>query len=128
MHFIRDHERGIEAKSEMADDLIRVCLALILLQELARSGKCDLRNVFLDFFLGHTDTVVDEFQCLIIRIDDYMNLILRAHFRSELADALKFSEFCYGIAGICYLLAHKDIMIRVKPFLNDRQHVFAVNG
>ena len=112
----------------MTNDLVRICLAFIFFKELARSRKSDLSNIFLDFFLGHTDAVVDEFECLIIRIDDDMHLILRAHFRPEFADALKFFEFCYGIARICNLLTDKDVMVRIEPFLNDRQHVFAVDG
>ena len=53
MHFIRHHEGGVEAQSEMADDLIRVALILIFLYEVGCAGESNLVDVLLHLVRGH---------------------------------------------------------------------------
>ena len=112
----------------MADDLIFIRLALILLKEFGSSGESDLRDVFHDFIRRHADTVINELQCLFIRVDDNADLIFVSFFGLVFANAFQLSQFRNGIAAVCNLLADKDVMIGIKPFLDNRQHIFAVNG
>ena len=76
VHLVCYHKCGVKAKTEVTDDLILVCLILILLNEIGRTGKCDLIDVFFHFIRGHTNTIIDELQGLPFRIDNDLNLTL----------------------------------------------------
>ena len=54
------HECGIESQSKMTDDLILICLVLIFLQEIRRTGKCNLIDILLNLSLRHTDTGIGK--------------------------------------------------------------------
>ena len=60
------HESGIETEAEMADDASD--LVLVLLEEFTGGGECDLVDVPVHLLRCHADTVIDDFQCLIILI------------------------------------------------------------
>ena len=70
MYFIRYHKCGIEAQTEMTDNLVVVCLIFIFCNKICRAGKCDLVDVFLHLIRSHTDTVIDKPDGLCIRIND----------------------------------------------------------
>ncbi len=53
MHRIGNHERRIESKSEMTDDLVVVRLILIFFNEISRTRKCDLIDIFFDLVRSH---------------------------------------------------------------------------
>ena len=50
----------------MSDDLLIASLVLVLVDEVRRTGKCDLVDIFLDLFLCHTDTVISEGYGLVV--------------------------------------------------------------
>ena len=50
------------------DDLILACLVLVLRKEIGSAGKCDLVDVLLDLIRGHTDTVVDDRERLLLGV------------------------------------------------------------
>lgn len=58
----------------MADNLILIGLVLILLQEILCSRKCDLVDVLIHFFHGHTEAVIGEGDRLIVGIHRHGNL------------------------------------------------------
>ena len=60
------HESGIETEAEMADDASD--LVLVLLEEFTGGGECDLVDVPVHLLRCHADTVIDDFQCLIVLI------------------------------------------------------------
>ena len=60
----------------MTDDLILVRLILILLNEIGRTGKCNLIDVFFHFISGHTYTIINKLQGLLFRINNNLNLTL----------------------------------------------------
>ena len=128
MNFVRDHECRIEAQTEVSDDLGRVLLILVLLEELLRSGERDLRNILDHFVLGHADAVVDKLQGLLIRVDDDMHFIFVPVFRTVLADAFELFQFRDRVAGIRDLLSYENIVIGIQPLLDNRQHILTVNG
>ena len=61
MNLICYHECGVEAKSEVTDDLIVVCFVFVFFNEICCAGKCDLVDVFLNLVCGHTKTIIDKF-------------------------------------------------------------------
>ena len=111
MNLVGNHERGIKTEAEMSDYLILIGLALIFLQEFTGTRESNLCDVLLHLVICHTDTVVDELQCLVVRIDFNMYLILVLAFRSEFSDAFKLFQFCDGITCICHLLTYKYIVV-----------------
>ena len=62
MNIVGYHECGIEAQSEMADDLIVIGLVLVFLQKIGSAGESDLVDVFFYLILCHAETVINEFQ------------------------------------------------------------------
>ena len=68
VYLISYHKCRIKAKSEMANDLVIICLVLIFTDEVCRSGKSDLVDIFLHLICSHTDTIIGEGQCLCFRI------------------------------------------------------------
>ena len=60
----------------MADDLIVICLILVLLDKVCRPGKSDLVDVLLDFLRRHTKSGIDEFERLFLRIDNDVDILL----------------------------------------------------
>ena len=73
---IRNHKCAVEAQSKMTDDLIFVCLILILCDEISGSGKCDLVDILLNLILCHAQTVIDNLYELCLRINDHLDLAL----------------------------------------------------
>ena len=60
----------------MTDDLILVRLILVLLNEIGRTGKCNLIDVFFHLISSHTNTIIDKLQGFLFRIDNNLNLTL----------------------------------------------------
>ena len=42
VYLVRYHECGVEAETEVTDDLVVRCLILIFIQEIGCAGECDL--------------------------------------------------------------------------------------
>ena len=95
----------------MTDDLIIVCLVLIFLYEIGGTGKSDLINVFLHLIGCHSQTVIDELKCLVLRIADYLNLWLVILGKSILSHHIKLLKLCDGITTIGNQLSVKNVMI-----------------
>ena len=75
-HLVGHHERGVEAQSEMTDDLVLVGLVLVLLQEILGAGEGDLVDVLLHLVGGHAQAVIGEGDGLRVRIHLHQNLVL----------------------------------------------------
>ena len=69
----------------MPDDLIVRGLVLVLLDEIGRTGKCDLADVFLDFVCRHTKTVIGKCQGLSLRVYGDADLCLEISWERVLA-------------------------------------------
>ena len=78
VHFIGNHKCGIEAQSEMADDLIVVRFVLILFNKIGCAGEGDLVDVFLHLIRCHTNTIINKFQGFLFRIHDNLDFRLIA--------------------------------------------------
>ena len=78
MHCIGYHKSRVEAQTEMADDLIFICFIFIFCNEIGRTGKCDLVNVFFYLVCGHSQTVICDRYLFVIRINDdlYLRLVI----------------------------------------------------
>ena len=59
----------------MTDDLIVICLVLIFLNEICCTGESNLVNVFFYFLCGHAKTCINEFQSLLLRVNNDTDVI-----------------------------------------------------
>ena len=60
----------------MADDSFVFSLVLVFLYEFSGSREGDLVDVFLDFFRGHTDTVIRNRDGFLVFVKTYFHLQL----------------------------------------------------
>ena len=127
MYFIRYHECGIEAQSEMTDDLVGIALVLIFLNEIRCAGKCDLVDVLFHFVVSHAQTVILEGQCLLFRIHDDIHTSLIAFRQGIFSHHVQLFQLGHGIAAVRDQLSVENIVIGVQPLFNDRKYVFTVN-
>ena len=121
------HEYGIKAQSEMSDDVILVRLILIFFKKCCRTGKCNLGDVLLHFLSGHTETGIDEFHGLLIRIDKNPDRILELVRILIFSHHLQLVQLRYSITAVGYNLPYENVLVAVQPLLDNRQHVLAVD-
>ena len=76
MHRICHHKCRIKTKSEMANDLIVISLVFVFLDEICRTGKSDLVDVLLHLVRGHAKSGINKLECLLLWIDNDMNILL----------------------------------------------------
>ena len=127
MYLVRYHEYGVEAETEVTDDLVVRCFILIFIQEIGCAGECDLCDVLLDLCRRHTKTGIDELQRLLLRVDDDLNLLLISVRVFILAHHLKLGQLCDRIAAVGDHLTGKDVVVRIQPLFNNRKNVFTVD-
>ena len=128
MHLICYHECGIESQSKMTDNLILICLVLILCQEIRCAGKCNLVDILFHFICSHAKSVIDELQSLLIRV--HQNLYLRFIFLRKciLTHHIQLLQLGDGIASVRNQFTEENIVVRIQPFFNNRENIVAVNG
>ena len=73
---IGNHENRIESQTEMSDNLLIICLILILFQKISRSGKGNLIDILFHFFRRHPQTIIGKGNRLFLRINFYVNSCL----------------------------------------------------
>ena len=118
-HLVRDHERRVEAQTEVADD----GLVLILGHKLLGTREGDLVDVAVHLVGRHTDTVVTNRQDALLGIDLHLDLqvarlALPCALRRERAQLLR------GIDGIRNQLTQENLVVRIQKLFNDRKDIF----
>ena len=127
VHLVRHHEGGIEAQSEMADDLVRVALVLIFLYEVGCAGEGDLVDVLLHLVRGHAQSIVHEGQGLLLRVHDDVYPRLVPLRQGILAHHVQLLQLRHGVAAVGDQLPVKDVVVVIQPLFDDRKNVFAVD-
>ncbi len=120
-HFLGDHERGVEAQAEVADDAALV-FTLVVFQKLLGAGKRHLIDVLFNLVLGHADAVIRKAQLPFFGIERHRYAIvgLRAGVGHLLLDN--------RVAGVGYHFADENILIGIQPTLDDRHDILGMNG
>ena len=111
----------------MADDLVFICLVLVLLHEVLNAGKCDLVNIFVNLFLRHAKAIIPDGNGLFIGVYADLDLILHILRLFVLAHQLQLFKLGDRVAAIADQLAVKDIVIGIKPLFDHRENVLACN-
>ena len=128
VNFVGYHKYRIKTKAEMSDDLILCCFILIFIQKVSSTGKCNLRDIFLDLCSCHAKTGINKFQCFFIRVDDdfyFLFVILRVF---VFAHHLKLCKLCDRVAAVGNYFTDEDVMVGIQPFFDNRKNVFTVDG
>ncbi len=127
MHLVRHHERRIETKTEMSDDLILIGLILIFLNKVRSAGKSNLVDILLHLVRSHTDTIIDKLERLFLRIHDHLNLRLITVRQGIFTHHVQFLQLRDRITSVGDQLPEEDIMVGIQPLLDDRENIVAVN-
>ena len=122
-YLLGNHERRVEAQTEVADDGSRV--VLILLNELLGAGESDLVDILVDFFGCHTDTTVGNGDCLVVELNPDGQV---AHLTFELADGSQCLQLLRRIDGIGNQLTKENLVVAVQKLLDNRENVFTCNS
>ena len=127
LHLIRHHKCGVESEAEVTDHIVLCRLVLIFLEELCRTGKSDLCNVFFHFFRSHSKTVINKLHRLLFRVDDNFDLRLIPLRKLILSHHIQLLKLRDRVAPVGDHLADKNVMIRIYPFLNNREYILTVD-
>ena len=111
----------------MTDNLVAVCLVLILLNKLGRTRKSNLRNVLFYLFRGHADSVITKTNRLLFRLNRNRYSPLKVRRLRPLSDKRKLLQFRYRIGCIGNLLTNEDVLVAVHPLLDNRENIFTMN-
>ena len=103
---VGDHERRVEAQSEVPDD----GLVLIFLHKLLGSRESDLVDVFVHLFGRHAHAAVRHRERLFILVRGYMDRQV-AQFALGLADRREGLQFLGGVHGIRDQLTQENFMV-----------------
>ena len=122
LHFLGNHERRIETKSEVADD--GGCVVLVFFNELFCAGEGDLIDIFVDLFGSHTDTAVGDFDRIAIEADMYSQI---SQFSFELADRSQCFQLLCCINCVRYQFTKKNFVITIQKLFDDREDVLTRN-
>ena len=124
----RYHERRIEAQSKVTDDLIVVRLILVFIHEGFRTGEGNVVDIFLHLVRCHAKSVIGNLNGLALGIQNHVDSCLPALRKLRFPHHFQLLQLCNGIAAIGNQLTIENIMVTVQPFLDNREHVLAVNG
>ena len=95
----------------MSDDLLFIGLVLVLGQESFRAGKGNLINILIHLVLCHTQTVIDELDGFLLRIDNDVHPVLCTFRLVKLTHDRQLLKLCDGVTSIADHLSHEDIMV-----------------
>ena len=120
LHFLADHEGGIETETEMADDSL--CTVFVFVDKLLRAGESDLVDVFIHLLGGHSDTMIGNGQGLLGLIYTYAHAKV-AQVALHFTNGRQSLQFLRSIHGIRDQLTQEDLMIRIQKFLDDGEDI-----
>ena len=121
-HLLADHEYGIEAQAEMADNVaLLLRLVLKLLHELRRAGKSDLVDIFPHLVRRHPDAGIGN--------PDRLPLLVHRYRHGHLFFAVRMQHPVFGdrVAGVGNLFPQENILVGIKPALNDGHNILRIN-
>ena len=120
----RDHESGVEADAELADQLRQRFLVVLLLlkhlQERLGSALRDGADVLDDLLFGHADAVVADGQRFGVFVDAQADLPFAGEFRRGQALEARLVD---RVRRVCNEFAQKNIPVRVQRMNHQIQQL-----
>ena len=126
-HFLGNHECGIEAHAELADDIHIVALGLVVFGfEFERARMGDGAQVLLELVFGHADARIAHGNGARIFVEGYVNgqLVFR-ELHVGIGEALEI-ELIHSVGRVGDKLAQEDFLIRVNRIDHEVEQLFAL--
>ena len=122
VHAVGDHERGVEADAELADELGRAGLVLHRLQEALRAGGGDGAEVRLDLPGGHADAVVGDRERAGPLVRDELDAVVRIGGLRLVREALE-AGAVDRVGGVGEQLAEEHLLLGVERMDHQIEHL-----
>ena len=111
---VGDHEGGVEAHAELADDGQVLALALFhVVFEAQRAGLCDHAEVVFRFLRVHADAVVADRQRARFLVGDDLDAKIVAVKTDLVVGQREIAELVDRVRGVGDDLAQKDLLVRI---------------
>ena len=121
---LRHHERGIEAHTELADNIDVV--ALVLRLEIQRAGLGDGAQILFQLLFGHADAVIRHGEGAAVLVHRQVDLqIVLVDADGGVGQALEI-PLVAGVGGVGDQLAQKDLPVGVNGIDHQVQQLFAL--
>ena len=126
-HLFGDHECGIEAHAELADDIHVVALGLVVFGlELERAGMGDGAQVLLELVFGHADARIAHGNGARVFVERRMNgQLIFGKLHVGVGEALEI-ELVHGVGRVGDKLAQEDFLIRVNRIDHEVEQLFTL--
>ena len=114
---VGDHERGVEAHAELADDVdigVLLVLFLGLLAELVGTRRRDDTEVVFKLFAAHADAVIRDRQRAVLLVDRHRDGKIAAVHADLVVRQRDVTELVDSVAGVGNDLAQEDLLVRVN--------------
>ncbi len=122
-HLVRDHEGGVEADAELADQL-RPLLRLEARQKRARARPGDGAEVLDGQVARHAEAVVGHRERVFLLVEGDLDLPVLVAFQLVLVLERIELELVDGVAGVGDQLAQEDFLVGIKRMGDDVQELF----
>ena len=124
-HFVGDHEHGVEAHAEAADDGVGPGAALLggAAHELGGPGVGDGADILHEFLAGHADAGVGDGQGPGVLVGGYADFQGRVRVGQGGAAGLQEAQLVQGVGGVGHQLAQKDFAVGVDGVGDDLQQL-----
>jgi hypothetical protein len=117
---LRDHERGIEADAELADEVGVLLVALAQsLEEGLRAGVGDRAQVLHELLARHADAEILDRDGLRLVVGADIDLELELVVEELLFGDLGVTELFERVGGVRHQLADEDFLLRVERVDDD---------
>ena len=122
LHFVSDHESGVESQSEVADNR----LVLVFLHELLGARKGDLVNIALHLVGSHADASVGDRQGfgILVRRNADRQVAQVAFYVAHRGQGL---EFLRGVHGVGDQLTQEDFVVRIEELFDNGEDILGGN-
>ena len=124
IHAVGNHEGGVESESEVADDISGV-VALVLGEEVLRTGEGDLVDVAIDLLGGHADATVDDMDGLVVLVDFHVNGEV-AQFAVGIARTNERLELLGGVHRVGNQFSKENLVIGVQELLDHGKDILCL--
>ena len=119
-YLLAHHKGRVEAQAKMSDDAAN--LVFVFLQKLAGRREGNLVDIFIDLFLRHTDTPIDNLKGLFLLVQLHVD-INRTQLSLEVARSGQGLHFLRCIHRIGHQFTQENLVVGIQELLDHRENV-----
>ena len=125
-HLVGDHEGGVEANAELADDVDFLEILRVRALELERTGMGDGAEVLVELVLRHADAVVADGERARVLVDGDLDVQVAAHDGAVLVLERAEVELVEGVRRVGDELAQEDLAVGVDGVNHQVEQLLAL--